>query len=110
VVEPEFYKWSNPQILMLELVVQPGASCNEIVGLHGGRLKLRVKAIPENGQSNRALCQFLSEILKVPQSQIEILRGATSRYKTLQVSHIDPKKLENLLAQVKPSAQGQLDF
>lgn len=72
--------------LVLELHVQPGARKDEIVGLHGSRLKIRLAAPPIDGKANRHLLEFLASVFSVPMANVQLLRGATSRTKTVLVA------------------------
>jgi len=65
--------------------VVPRASRNEIVGIHGDALKIRVTAPPVEGRANEALVAFLAKRLGVRKSQVEIVAGATSRRKMIRV-------------------------
>lgn len=77
-------------VLILELHIQPGASQTSVEGLHGDRLKLRLAAPPVDGEANRALVRFLADRLSVSQRDVEILRGASGRRKTVQVRGAGP--------------------
>jgi uncharacterized protein (TIGR00251 family) len=46
-------------------------------------LAVRIKGVPEKGKVNEELIAFLAKELKIAKSQIEILKGHTSRYKKL---------------------------
>ena len=70
---------------LLHLHVVPGAAKTELAGLHGERLKVRVKAPPSEGAANRELLRFLGELFDVPPSAIEIVRGASGRRKTVRL-------------------------
>ena len=65
--------------------VVPRASRNEIVGVHGDALKVRLTAPPVEGRANEALIAFLAKRLGVRKSQVEIVAGATSRRKMIRV-------------------------
>ena len=65
--------------------VVPRGRRDEIVGLHGDALKLRLVAPPEKGKANRALCKFLAGQLGVAASDVEILSGRSSRQKRVRV-------------------------
>lgn len=81
------YIVSNDSKTILKVYVQPGASKNEIVGLYGEplRLKIKVKAQPQDGEANAEVIIFLSKILKIPKNKIEIYRGHTSRQKDVLI-------------------------
>lgn len=79
--------------VILKLHIQPKASKSEVVGLHGDRLKVRLKAPPVDGKANEELVRFLSELLGVPKSNIEILSGLTGRQKTVKIIGVTKDKL-----------------
>ena len=78
--------------------VVPRASRNEIVGVHGDALKVRLTAPPVEGRANEALIAFLAQRLGVRKSQVEIVAGATSRHKVICVSGLSAQEVrEHLL-------------
>jgi uncharacterized protein (TIGR00251 family) len=75
--------------LTLRLHVQPGAKRTEIAGIHGdgadARVKLRLAAPPVDGKANAALVAFLAEAFGVPERAVALIRGETSRQKTVRI-------------------------
>lgn len=69
----------------LSLYIQPGASKNEVSGLHDGKLKIKIKAPPRDGEANEGLIEFLSEVLKISKKKIFLIQGESSRQKTVLV-------------------------
>ncbi len=63
--------------------ITPRASKNEIVGELAGMLKIKLKAPPVDGEANKELIKFLSKEWKIPKSKIKIVKGLTSRTKTI---------------------------
>jgi uncharacterized protein (TIGR00251 family) len=49
-------------------------------------LKVRVRAVPENGAANKALCETIAAELGVPKRAVELVAGATQRTKTLRIA------------------------
>lgn len=78
--------------ILLRIHVQPRASKNEIVGIHGDRLKILLKAPPVDGEANAELIRYLSEILSIPKGRIEIISGLSGRQKTVRITGITKKK------------------
>ena len=72
--------------LSLALHVQPNARKNEIVGLHGDALKVKIAAPAADNEANTALVAFLSEMLGVQKSAIAIRHGATGRRKIVEIT------------------------
>ena len=69
---------------MLRVRAIPGASRDEIIGLHEDEqgeifLKLKVRAKPDKGGANKAIIQLLSKELGVPKSDISLHAGDTNR-------------------------------
>ena len=86
----------------LAIRVTPRASKNEIVDiLSDGTVKIRLTAPPVEGQANEALVKFLSKVLDVPISSLEIVAGDTGRDKLVSIKDLDAevvhhKILENI--------------
>ena len=55
-------------------------------------VKVRVRAIAEGGEANKAVTELLARALRVPKASVKILSGATSRLKQVAVDG-DPKSL-----------------
>ena len=72
--------------LQITVHVQPGAKTTSCAGIHGDALKIRLHAPPVDGKANQALIAWLAKTLGCPQSTIELIRGQTSRRKTLSIS------------------------
>lgn len=64
--------------------VMPRSSKNEM-RWEGDSLKVRLTAPPVDGAANAALLKFLAARLKLPQSALQIVQGATSRQKVIQI-------------------------
>ena len=84
------------------MIVTPTAAQDHIFGpvADGGgqRLKAAVRAAPEKGKANAALCKLLGEGLGLPKSAFEVISGHTSRQKAVRFVG-DGALLEEKLAQ-----------
>ena len=91
-------EWICPykQGSLLRLYIQPGARSSGIVGIHDGRLKLKVSAPPRDGEANEEIISFLSKISGVAKKDVEILRGESGRSKDVFLN-LPPEKLLTLL-------------
>ena len=76
--------------------LQPRASKNEIAGLHGDALRVRVTAPPVDGLANEALIDFLSRALQVPRRNVCIVSGFTSRTKVVEISEVRLETIQSL--------------
>lgn len=78
--------------IILSLRISPNASKNGFIKEETG-LKIKITAQPIDGKANKALIEFLSKQLKVPKSCFEILKGETSKDKTILIKISDVEKL-----------------
>ena len=83
--------------VIFKVIVQPRGSKNEILGLQGDALKLRLTAPPVEGAANKMCIDFLAKSLKVRKSDVEIVHGQRSRTKKMLVRSARRKKIESLL-------------
>ncbi|MEX1092549.1 MAG: DUF167 domain-containing protein [Acidimicrobiia bacterium] len=74
--------------------VVPGASRDQITGVHDGRIRVRVTAPPEGGRANDAVCHILSEAIGKP---VTLLGGATSRAKVVFARGATPEGIRGNL-------------
>jgi uncharacterized protein (TIGR00251 family) len=70
--------------------ITPRASSNEIAEvLDDGTIRVRLAAPPTDNEANEALIVYLSEILGVAKSQLEIVAGSDGRDKLISVVDMD---------------------
>jgi uncharacterized protein (TIGR00251 family) len=81
----------------LSIRIQPRASKNEIVMMDDGNHKIRLTAPPVDGAANESLVKFLSDILSVAKSSVEIVSGHTSREKVVRISGMTEAEARRLL-------------
>jgi uncharacterized protein (TIGR00251 family) len=74
---------------LLDLNVQSGAKTTAVVVEHGGRLKLKIAAPPVDNKANMHLLAWLAAQLGVPKSAVRLMRGESSRQKTVAVSGVE---------------------
>jgi uncharacterized protein (TIGR00251 family) len=84
--------------VLLHCWIQPRASKSRIAGIYDNRIKIAVAALPADGAANSELCKFLAKKLQVGATQITLIKGSSSRRKTVKVSGISVSNLCSLLA------------
>jgi uncharacterized protein (TIGR00251 family) len=87
----------TPDGVIFKAAIQPGGSRNEIVGLKGDALKIKITAPPVEGAANKMCVEFLAKTLKVKKSDVEIIRGQATRSKKVLVRSASRTKIESLL-------------
>jgi uncharacterized protein (TIGR00251 family) len=81
----------------LEVLVAPRASKERILGTHDGALKVALTAPPVDGEANAALCAYLASRLHVAKSAVRIVRGQTSKRKTVEIAGVAAADLHALV-------------
>jgi uncharacterized protein (TIGR00251 family) len=76
--------------------VTPRARRTVVGGAHGGALKIAVTAPPVEGEANAAVIDALADALGVPRRAIAVVRGATSREKTLRIAGVHADRIRAL--------------
>ena len=84
--------------LSLDILVVPRASRDEVLGLHGDRIRIAVKAPPVDGAANAALVALLSRVLGVGKPEVTVTRGHSSRRKQVLVKGLALDEVLNRLA------------
>ncbi|PKM90986.1 MAG: YggU family protein [Firmicutes bacterium HGW-Firmicutes-12] len=79
--------------VQFSLKIQPRAAKNEISGIQGDALKLRLTAPPVDGEANEACIRFIAQWLKIARNTVEIVTGHTSRHKIVQVKGLSKEQL-----------------
>lgn len=76
---------SSGNDLILFVNVKAG-SLKEEISLQNDAIVIRIKAQREKGRANEAVREFLSKLLDLPKSAIEVLSGHTSPKKKIKIS------------------------
>ena len=79
--------------MILPVRVQPRASKDEIAGVMGGALKVRLRAPALEDRANEALCEYLAELLKTSRAAVRILSGHHSRSKRVEVRGVTEQQV-----------------
>ena len=82
----------SEDLLIIKLKISPNASKNEIIK-NDNEIKVKITAQPIENKANKALIEFLSKKFKIAKSNIEIIRGETSKEKTLLFKNISSDKM-----------------
>jgi uncharacterized protein (TIGR00251 family) len=69
----------------LSISVLPNARRSELVGLHGGALRIRLAAPPIEGRANEALVAWLADELALPRRAVVLKSGLSGRLKRVVV-------------------------
>ena len=103
----------STQGVSVALRVTPRGGRDDIDGLEtlaDGRtvVKVRVRAIADGGEANRAVTELMAKALGVPKARVRILSGMTSRLKQIAVDG-DPAKLGESLRKLTAATDSAED-
>lgn len=82
----------------IDLHVQPRASKNEIVGVQGEELKVRLTSPPVEGEANRLCVEFFAKRLGIAKSAVELVAGEKSRHKRLLIRAMAVEEVRRALS------------
>jgi len=88
----------QPDGVTLAIKLQPRASANEIGEVLGNELRIKVTAPPVDAAANEALVKLLAKKLDCPRRQVELVRGHTSRHKTVKLQGISVAQVLSALS------------
>jgi uncharacterized protein len=71
--------------MKIKVRVIPGAKENKLVHQTDGSLRAYVTAPPIEGAANKVLIKMLAKKYKVTKSEVEIIKGLTSRDKLVRI-------------------------
>ena len=81
--------------ILATIKISPNAKKNEIIKTNA-EVKIKITAQPVDGKANKALIEFLSKTFKIPKTSISIIKGETSKEKTILFSVNDDEKILKL--------------
>jgi uncharacterized protein (TIGR00251 family) len=86
--------------VIIEVSARPGASRCGVIGVSGERLAIGVNSRPEKGKANEELIEYLARAMRVPRAALLIVRGETSRRKTIRIVTHEPARVASRLRQI----------
>ena len=85
--------------LIIKIKIVPNSSKNDII-LEEGFIKVKITAQPIENKANKALIEYLSKQFKIPKTNIEIIKGETSKEKTLLLKTQDENKKVEIITKL----------
>ena len=86
--------------VIIEVTARPGSSRLGVIGVSGDRLVIAIHSRPDKGKANDELIEYLAREMRVPRSALLIVRGETSRRKTIRIVTHEPIKVSSRLRQI----------
>ena len=83
--------------VVVDVVLQPRASRNEVTGIQGGRLKIKVTSPPVEGMANKKLCGFLADLLGIGKQRVQVIAGQAARIKRVKISDVSMDEVQRKL-------------
>ena len=78
--------------VVVNIKISPNAKKNQIIS-ENDSIKIKITAQPIEGKANKALVEYLSKTVKLPKTSIKIIKGETSKDKTVLFKTNDTEKI-----------------
>lgn len=82
---------------VLQVRVTPKSSRNRVV-VEGDAVKVYVTSPPADGEANQAVVETLAKALKIAKSRVDLIKGHSSREKTLSIEGLGLDEVLALLS------------
>lgn len=79
--------------VVFKVRVVPRSSREEVAGLHGDALKVKLTAPPVEGAANEACLRFLADCLDIPRGQVSLVAGQRGRDKMIEARGVDEARV-----------------
>ncbi len=90
----------QPDGLVIRFYIQPKASRDQVVGLHGDEVKIAITAPPVDGQANAHLVKYLAKQFRVAKGAVTIEKGELGRHKQIRI--VNPQHIPTEIAALLP--------
>lgn len=72
--------------MIYHVVVKSGSFKDEITEVEGGELIIKTRKKAHDGEANKAVIELLVKHFGVGKTKIQIVKGATSKHKTIEIT------------------------
>ncbi len=79
---------SNDRTMTIKVKVEPRSSRSEVIGMHGGSLKVKLTSPPVEGRANKELIEVLAKKYDLKKRDIEIVAGHSSKTKLVRLPSV----------------------
>ena len=79
--------------IIFQIKISPNSSKNEVIKTPD-LVKIKITAPPVDGKANKCLIEYLSKLFRIPKTSVEIIKGETSKEKTLLIKVLDDDKIK----------------
>lgn len=93
--------------MLLWVKAVPGASRDQLAGVIGGRLKVRIAAAPEAGKANAAICELLARAMGVKPRAVAVEIGGSAPEKIIRITGVTTTHVQERLGIASPQSDAQ---
>ena len=84
----------------IDIRARPGAARSAIIGADPRGLVVAIGAVAEKGKANDELERLMANLARVARSNVTIIRGKSTRSKSVRITTADPRGLAERLAAI----------
>lgn len=78
--------------MLINITVKPNSSIGPLIKEEGELIVAHINEIPVENRVNKSLIKLISKHYKIPKTNIKIIRGHKSRYKTIEIGEQNGQK------------------
>ncbi|KAL9652120.1 hypothetical protein ABK040_015943 [Willaertia magna] len=86
---------SNTFVIHLTIFAKPNSSQNKITQISNEEISIQIAAQPKEGEANKELCEYISDIFSISKSKVNVDKGGKSKNKII-VIELEKDVLKNL--------------
>ncbi|KAG8221836.1 hypothetical protein J437_LFUL003470 [Ladona fulva] len=91
--------------IAIKVLAKPGSKINAVTDISEEGVGIQINAPPVDGEANTELIKYLSSILNIRKSDIQLDKGSRSRQKTIIVSQSKTQSVETVTEKLKSEIQ-----
>jgi uncharacterized protein (TIGR00251 family) len=86
--------------MQIQCLVKPHSKVDSVSVSADGSLRIKIKALPVDGEANEYLVKYLAETFDLPKNCVQILSGFTNSHKRVNIV-ADDKYIQNIISKLK---------
>ncbi|XP_059177139.1 UPF0235 protein C15orf40 homolog isoform X2 [Physella acuta] len=91
--------------ILIKILAKPGAKQNSVTGVTEEGVGVQISAPPVEGEANTELVKYISKVLDLRKSDIQLDKGSKSRNKILRVDKTSGLTVQAVLDKLKQEIQ-----
>ncbi|OMH85009.1 UPF0235 protein C15orf40 [Zancudomyces culisetae] len=96
--------FNDPKYAIFSIRVKPGAKISQVMSIDSEYINIQISAPPRDGEANKEVTDYVSEVLEIRKADIQIIQGMKAREKRLKV-FLDNKDIQYYIDLLQKAAK-----